>query len=340
MQSVKEWRLESPGRVPPELLVTDQPCVLRGLVSHWPLVRASIGAADEAAAASAAAASLKSMWRDATVGVFQMEPATQGRIAYNADFSGFNFSREFMAFDQLLAQLLACREQKPSPYVYMGSTTVETCLPGFRAEHSLAFATEEEPLVSLWLGNQIRVPAHQDWPSNLACCVAGRRRFTLYPPDAVADLYIGPLDLTPAGQPISLVDDAAPDLQRYPRFAQAQARAQVVELAPGDAIYIPSLWWHQVEGLDVLNGLINYWWRRSPAWSDSPMHALWLTLATVRDLPLAEREAWRALFNHYVFEADAKTAAHVPPQARGLLAPLDETGMRRMRAWLMKKLNR
>ncbi len=337
MQALKEWPIAAPGQLPPQVLISDEPCVLRGLVSHWPLVQASQGAPD---AAAAAAACLQSMWRDATVGVFQMEAATRGCIAYTEDFSGFNFSRQFMPFDQLLAALLACREQEPSPYVYMGSTTVQTCLPGFAAGHALHMATQEEPLISLWLGNQIRVPAHQDWPSNLACCVAGRRRFTLYPPDAVGDLYIGPLDLTPAGQPISLVDDAAPDLQRFPRFAQAQACAQVVELAPGDAIYIPSLWWHQVEGLDDLNALINYWWRRSPAWSDSPMHALWLSLATVRDLPPAERAAWRALFEHYVFDANAQTAAHVPPQARGLLAPLDETGMRRMRAWLMKKLNR
>ena len=45
--------------------------------------------------------------------------------------------------------------------------------------------------------------------------VAGRRRFTLFPPEQVANLYIGPLDLTPAGQPVSLVDQAQPDLVRH-----------------------------------------------------------------------------------------------------------------------------
>lgn len=339
MQALREFKVDQVGLVPPQLLAMDEPCVLRGLVSHWPLVRACQQAGGEGA--EAAAACLKSYWRDATVGVFRMAPSTQGHIAYNEDFSGFNFSREFLRFDQLLDQLLACREQDPSPYLYMGSTTVDTCLPGFRASHSLQLDSQEDALVSLWMGNQITVPAHQDWPSNIACCVAGRRRFTLFPPDAVADLYVGPLDLTPAGQPISLADASRPDVRRFPRFAQALDRALVAELAPGDAIYVPSLWWHQVEGLEGLNALVNYWWRRSPAWADSPNTALWLALATVRDLPPAERRAWRALFDHYVFEADANnTAAHLPAQARGLLAPFDETAMRRMRAWLMKKLNR
>lgn len=332
--AMHELKVQRPGHVPPEVLALDVPCVLRGLVSHWPVVQAA------AQGAGAVAACLQSHWQGATVGVFQMAPESAGRIAYTEDFSGFNFSRQILPFDQVLAQLLSWQDLAPSPYLYMGSTTVETCLPGFAAEHSLALDTPEAPLASLWMGNRITVPAHQDWPSNLACCAAGRRRFTLFPPDAVGDLYVGPLDLTPAGQPISLVNTSAPDLQRFPRFANALARAQVVELEPGDAIYIPSLWWHQVEGLDALNVLVNYWWRRSPAWSDSPNTALWLALATVRDLPPAERAAWRALFDHYVFEADEHTAAHIPAPARSLLAPFNEAGMRRMRAWLLKKLNR
>lgn len=335
-----ELKVKTSGWVPPEVMARDTPCVLRGLVSHWPLVQAAAVSGEAHQGAAAAADFLHRHWQGATVGAFQMPPETQGRIAYNADFSGFNFSRQFMPFDQVLAQLLAWQDLTPSPYLYVGSTTVDTCLPSFRAAHPLAFDTPEEPLVSLWLGNRITVPAHQDWPSNIACCAAGRRRFTLFPPDAVGDLYVGPLELTPAGQPISLVDASAPDLQRFPRYAKALARAQVVTLEPGDAIYIPSLWWHQVEGLDAFNVLINYWWRQSPAWADTPTHALWLALATVRDLPPAERAAWRSLFDHYVFEADARTAEHIPAPARGFLAPFDEASMRRMRAWLMKKLNR
>lgn len=330
-----ELRVARPGEVPAGLLSSAEPCVLRGLLAHWPLVQAA-GQGD-----AAALDALRSHWRDATVGVFEMAAETGGRIAYTADLGGFNFERRLMPFGSLLERLLALRTQAQPSYLYMGSTTLESCLPGFAASHALRLDTPEAPLASLWLGNRITVPAHQDWPSNLACCVVGRRRFTLFPPDAVGDLYIGPLDLTPAGQPISLVDPASPDWRRqFPRYANALERARVVELGPGDAIYLPSLWWHQVEALEPVSALVNYWWRRSPEWMDSPNTALWLALATVRDLPAAERAAWRALFDHYVFDADASTAAHLPAAARSLLAPFNEAGMRQMRAWLLRKLNR
>ena len=47
---------------------------------------------------------------------------------------------------------------------------------------------------------------HHDMFSNLAVVVAGGRRFTLFPPGEVANLYLGPFEFTPAGTPASLVD--------------------------------------------------------------------------------------------------------------------------------------
>jgi hypothetical protein len=315
-------------------LTGDTPVLLPGLAAHWPVVQAARRSPADALAL------LRGHWRGATVGVFRMEPGTRGRIAYTPDFDGFNFSRMMVPFGTLLDELAALLDDPDPPTWYMGSTTLDACLPGFAGEHPLDLQTPEPPLVSLWLGNRVRVPAHQDWPSNLAVCVAGRRRFTLYPPQSVGDLYVGPLDPTPAGQPISLVDADAPDLDRFPRFAAAAAQARSFELSPGDAIYIPSQWWHQVDSPGPLGGLINYWWRSSPEWADAPTAALWLALATVRDLPAAERAAWRALFDHYVFDAGPDTAAHIPEAARGLLAPLTEPTMRRLRTLLLNRLKR
>lgn len=139
---------------------------------------------------------------------------------------------------------------------------------------------------------------------------------------------------------MSLVDFAAPDLARFPRFAEAMRHAQVAELAPGDALFIPSLWWHHIEALEGFNVLLNYWWRRTPDYMDSPMNALMLALMSVRDLPPEQRAAWQEAFRHYVFEPDAATAEHIPPAARRVLGPMTPEHARDLRARLLKRLNR
>ena len=234
---------------------------------------------------------------------------------------------------------LSTAPAEASPSLYVGATTVDTCLPGFRAANDLNLGTRDA-LASLWLGNRSRIAAHFDAPDNLACVVAGRRRFTLFPPDQLANLYVGPLDFTPAGQAISLVDFHAPDFARFPRFATALEHGQVAELEAGDAIFIPSMWWHHIEALAPLNLLVNYWWSQAPEHMDSPMNALMLALLTMRDLPPAQRAAWANVFKHYVFEADGQTAAHIPPGARHALAPIDAAGARQLRAHLLNRLKR
>jgi hypothetical protein len=169
---------------------------------------------------------------------------------------------------------------------------------------------------------------------------AGHRRFTLFPPAQLKNLYIGPLDVTPAGQAISLVDFHQPDFDRFPRFAEALEHAQSAELGPGDALFIPSMWWHHIEALDAFNVLVNYWWRQSPDYMDTPTNALMMAFLTMRDLPPAQRKAWQEIFRHYIFEADEETAAYIPEPARGVLAPLTADGSRMLRAQLLKKMNR
>ncbi len=319
--------------LPDEILTSSVPLVLRGLVADWPLVRAA------RASLAAADAYLRRFYRDATVLASHAPAATAGRIFYNDDLSGFNFTTQLVRFDQVLDALRAHLDDPAPPTLYVGSTTVDTCLPGLRGENDLPFGARD-PLASIWIGNRTRVPAHYDVPDNLACVAAGRRRFTLFPPEQLANLYVGPLDLTPAGQPVSLVDPQQPDLQRHPRYAEALAHAQTAELAAGDALFIPSMWWHAVEGLERFNILINYWWRQAPEWMDTPQGALMLALLTMRELPPAQRAAWQNIFQHYVFDSDGSEAAHIPPAARGPLAPLDELGARRLRALLLNRLNR
>jgi hypothetical protein len=332
-KQIRELHGVSPDGLTDAVLTATQPVVLRGLVAAWPMVRAA------QTSAQAADAYLRRFYRDASVNAMHGEPAIDGRFFYNADMSGFNFTSVRIRFDAVLDALRDhLRDDKP-PAFYVGSTTIETCLPGFRAENDIDLGARD-PLASIWVGNHTRIPAHYDLPDNLACVAAGRRRFTLFPPDQLSNLYVGPLDLTPAGQAISLVDITAPDFAAFPKFATALEHAQVADLAAGDALFIPSMWWHHIEALDRFNVLVNYWWRQSPAYMDTPANTLLLALMTLRDLPPAQRLAWQEIFRHYVFDSDGSEASHIPPPARGVLAPLDGDTARKLRAQLLNMMKR
>ena len=329
---IREIGLRGP-KLPDELLRATEPYVVRGLAAHWPLVdaaRSSIDAAD---------GYLRRFYRDATVGAMLGKPDIQGRFFYNQDLTGFNYYSVRARLDAVLDEMKGYRDNPRPAAIYVGSTTIDTALPGLR-EHNDIDLNGREALASIWIGNQTRIAAHYDLPDNLAVVAAGRRRFTLFPPDQLANLYVGPLDFNPAGQAISLVDFAAPDHERFPRFRDALEHAQVAELEPGDAIFIPSMWWHHVEALAAFNVLVNYWWRQSPDYMDTPTNALMLALLTMRELPTEQRRAWQEIFRHYIFEPDQANEAHLPPHARYALAPLDEDRARALRATLLQRINR
>ncbi|MCY7294044.1 cupin-like domain-containing protein [Alteromonas sp. a30] len=296
-----------------------QPLVIRGLVSHWPVVK--LAQSGDVALLDY----LAGFGTDEPVTVYRAGPEAQGRIFYDDGFQGGNFQAAFKGLFDVLSLVLQESKAKTGTTYYLGSTLLDQFLPGFRAQNDLPTQLENfEPLVSLWLGNKSRIAAHYDFPQNLACCISGKRRFTLFAPELVDALYPGPIEITPAGQPISLVDFYHPDLTRYPKFEQAMQQAIVAELAPGDALFLPSMWWHHVESLSGINTLINYWWRNTPAYMGSPSDVLTHALLGLKSLPSSQKQAWKALFNYYLFDdADKpeaeKTAAYQPePMQTGL----------------------
>lgn len=330
---IRELDGSVPGVLSDALLTSTEPVVLRGLASSWPMVARARDSQQEAGAY------LRRFYRGEQVLAFLGAPEMAGRYFYNEDLSGFNYAAIKAPLDKVLEELEDHKDDLRPPSVYVGSTMIDHYLPGFRSENDLDLGGRV-PLVSIWIGNRSRIAAHYDVPDNIAVVAAGRRRFTVFPPEQVSNLYIGPLDFTPAGQAISLVDFAKPDLERFPRFAQAMEQARSAELGPGDALFIPSMWWHHIEALAPFNALVNYWWRQSAPHMDSPVSSLMLALLTMRELPPAQRSAWQELFRHYVFESDGSEAAHIPPRARRMLAPLDADGARALRIQLLNRLNR
>ena len=332
-RTVKEVQDVRADAIPRELLTSTEPFLLKGAVADWPFVKAG------QESASAAAQYLLRFYANSTVGVGCGPPEIEGRFFYNDDLTGFNYDRGMVQLDQVLTEILRYEHVDGAPTYYVGATSIDACLPGFRAENDVAFG-DFKPLANIWLGNRTRIAAHWDMPDNLACCAVGHRRFTLFPPAELENLYVGPLHITPAGQAISLVDFHNPDFDRYPRFREALKSAQVADMEPGDALFIPSMWWHHVEGLDGFNVLVNYWWRQSPSYMSTPVNVLKHALMTIRDLPPEQRKVWHDLFEYYVFDVDEHTFEHIPEQARGPLAKVDEDIARRLRAELLNQLNR
>jgi hypothetical protein len=256
-----------------------------------------------------------------------------GRFFYNDDLTALNFQRGVTDLAPFLDRLLRDRDE-PAPFAMaVQSEAVVTLMPGFEAENPIEILHRHVP-ARAWIGNRIQVAPHYDLQENVGVVVAGRRRFTLFPPEQLPNLYPGPFELTPAGTPISMVDPHTPDLERYPRFAEAMKTAQWAELEAGDAIYIPYHWWHGVDSLEPVNLFINYWWSDSPEDAGGPYDALMHAFFALKILPPEQREVWRMVFDHYVFCADGDPGEHLPEHARGILgAPTPEL-LNRMRMTL------
>jgi hypothetical protein len=331
---MEEVEAVDPARFRSEILPRYEPVVLRGLVGAWPAVATTRASAEEAVDY------LRRFDRGGPVEAFVGPPEIGGRFFYTPDVTGFNFERQRGKLGDILRYLLAAREEENARAVYVGSTPLPEILPGFAEENALPLLAGADAVPRIWIGNASIVSTHFDESDNIACVVAGRRRFTLFPPDQVGNLYVGPLDFTMAGQPASMVPLKDPDFDIYPRFREALAAARVAELEPGDAIYIPTLWWHNVEAQGPFNILVNYWWRDVPPDTGSAFEAMVHAIPTIGHLPEYQRAAWRAMFENYVFRPDGDPAAHLPEGQRGILAPPTPQLHQRIRQFLLRALAR
>jgi hypothetical protein len=334
MEPIREFSTLDEDAIRREVIGSERPAVLRGLIAGWPAVDVS------RSSPAAVVEYLRRLDNGNPVDAIMTPPEVEGRVFYNETMSGFNFVRNRLPITAIAEQVLRyCAFARP-PAVAAQSALIRDCLPGFTAENSLALI-DAAVLPRIWLGNAITTPTHLDEWNNIGCVVAGRRRFTLFPPKQIANLYIGPLDYAPTGAPMSLVSLREPDFARFPLFNEALAVALTAELGPGDAIYIPPLWWHHVESLEPFNLLVNYWWRAAAGAAtatESAFDSLIHAILNLRSLPPATREAWRVLFDHYVFGAQAGAVEHIPAHRHGILGKVSAADAARLRAYLAEHL--
>ncbi|WP_209349403.1 cupin-like domain-containing protein [Pontixanthobacter sp. CEM42] len=294
-----------------------QPVVMRGIAIDLEPVRAASQSPE------ALNAWLKGAVGQRDVGIMAAKSAADSTFHYEDDLIDVNFDRDTMDFGAFIDAIMAPVEGDTSS-LYLQGTEASNLSEGLRSALRLPYApASSEP--SVWMGNKTTAQTHFDLSQNIALVISGQRRFTLFPPEQVANLYMSPVETAPCGTPISMARLDRPDFLKHPRFREALEHAVVADLEPGDAIFIPYMWWHQVQASGPLNMLVNYWWNEYDDFG-SPMFAMLHAVMTVRDMPPAMRSAWKAMFDHFVFGGDddggARSMDHMPIQSRGGLGPI------------------
>jgi hypothetical protein len=207
----------SAGDLTDAILTATTPVVLRGLASSWPMVRAARN--PTAPAATTCAASTRRHHRR-----HAGRAGAGGRFFYNHDLSGFNFQPVHAKLTGVLDEIEAKSQMNPAPTVYVGSTSIDTCLPGFRQFNDLAGGARRA-------GQHLdRQPHPHRRPLRPAgqCGGGGGRPSPLHPvPAGAAEepvrrpgrLHAGRPGHQPGGLPAS-------GLREIPRFAEALQHAQ------------------------------------------------------------------------------------------------------------------
>lgn len=332
LHKVAEWHQVDFETFHKDVVPTNAPALIRSLVGDWPAVDQS------RQSAAATCQYLRNLDNGKPVYTIAAPPDVGGRFFYSDDLKGVNFNKGQIPLAQVLGQLMAHGDESDVHSIAVQALSIRDTLPNFESENPIGLLDASIP-PTMWIGNRGRVAPHYDVHRNVACVMAGKRRFMLYPPEQIANLYLGPVLGAPGGVPISLVDVWNPDFDKFPRYRQALEVVQEATLEPGDAIYIPSLWWHGVESLDRVNVLVNYWWGGINKSGISPNDSLLHAMMSVAELDDAQKQAWRDFFDYFVFRTVEDPEAHLPNGIQDISTSLSPEQARTVRELLSAHLD-
>jgi len=107
--------------------------------------------------------------------------------------------------------------------------------------------------VNIFLGSgNTNSSLHYDMPNNFLAQIYGNKQVYLFPPEQRRHIatYADSLRMSP-------VDPYAPNLKRYPDYANARGLVGVIN--PGNILFIPRTWWHQLRSMNEAIS-INCWY--------------------------------------------------------------------------------
>ena len=304
-----------------------EPVVLKSFAQHWKMVEVAKQSLTDVAHF------IRQLPDPQPQNLVELGKETLGRMFYNDTLTGMNFTVSQNSTRDCINKML---EQTDGQRYAIQCLSIHRHFPDIKSYFPNPLLPDVEPF--MWIGNDIRVAAHFDEADNIAVVAAGKRRFTLFPPEQIDNLYIGPLDHTPAGQPISLVDMKTPDMEAHPKYKIAFEHALSVELEEGDAIFIPTPWWHHVESLSSFNVLVNYWWSNNTVSSQLPFPMLLHAIQSLQSMAPEQKAAWQHFLAYYTLGEDGKHA-HLPDSAKGILGKPDPQTTQLIQKWLAGQIS-
>jgi hypothetical protein len=115
-----------------------------------------------------------------------------------------------------------------------------------------------------WIGPaEARTGLHHDLLDNLAFTIRGRKRFYLAPPGTVESMRL----VSRKFDRWAKLSQLGIDELMAASCAVTAGLVQVIDLAPGDALFVPRGWWHEVVNLEASILLSGFFGSRARTWA-------------------------------------------------------------------------